>query len=253
MQTSDYIILKRTNLKVPLKATNGVLNIKSGKKVLLSIPSSIERLFVYWIYGESVEQEIAIWLRECWDKNITPMGIDEIIDSFKKSHPAERIENFPFEDISLYASEEGLELPIPGNHCTISFEDEKEIMSIIYEHKTKALAYLQIWFQNYRRKYGLNYNKYCGDQQDFYLAQSFLQQHGLCTNLMTNEELQKKVQKDHDTGCLIALIVTVVIAIGIYLFWNHYDIFLIGFIWCCIIGGGLYFIFSLFSNFFKQS
>jgi hypothetical protein len=252
MNNEKYMLIKRTGLKMPLKSVDGEFKIKSGRKVLLTIHPSTERLFIYWIYGEQKESEIAIWLRECWDKNITPMEIDEIIDSFKKSHPAERIENFPLEDIPLYASEGGLALPMPGDSCIISLEDEKELISFIYKHKAKALPHLQSWFQNYREKYGLDYSKHCQDQQDFYLAESFLQQHGLCIHLMTNEELQKKAQKEKNIGCSVLLMVAIAIVVGIYLLLNHYGIFLVVLMWCCIIGGGLYFILLGFVSLFVK-
>jgi hypothetical protein len=211
MNNEKYMLIQKTGLKVPLKAVDGEFKIKSGRKVLLSVNPSIERYLIYWIYGERNESEIACWLRECWDKNITPMRIDEVINSFKKSHPAEEIEDFPLEDIPLCASKEGLVLPIPGDRCVISFENEKQLMDMICKDKTEALSHLKYWFYRYRGKYGLDYSKYCKDQQDFYLAESFLHQHGLSVKLMIAENERGKAEKERKTILFTSLAFIIII------------------------------------------
>jgi hypothetical protein len=200
MNNEKYMLIKKidwrvpSSLKVPLKAVNGEFKIKSGRKVILTIHPSAERDFVYWIYGERNEGRIAFWLRECWNKNITPMKIDEIIDSFKKSHPAEKIEDFPLEDIPLYADEDGLQLPIPNACCVISKEDEQELKKIIVQYGENSLQRVNVWFRDFRRKYGLDFQKQVGKgtDQDYELSLAFANQHGLSEKYYLPIILKKK-------------------------------------------------------------
>jgi len=195
---NNYILIKSDGLKVPLKAKNGIYEIKVNNKKVLQITDSIERLFVYWMYGESSGGYLSGWLRDCWKKDITPMEIDEITTSFKKSHPAQKIEDFEFSDIPLYATEEdGLALPIPRTWCVISKANELELMAIIARNKVDSFLLLKKWFCEFRGRYGLDFQKKVGKgvDQDEELAISFLNQHGLNSTLMTDKEIERTVIK----------------------------------------------------------
>jgi hypothetical protein len=229
MNNEKYMLVKKrdwralSSLKVPLKAVNDEFEIKSGEKVLLTIAPPIERLFVYWIYGEQDKAEITFWLREAWDENITPIEIDEIIHSFRRSHPAEYIGDFSFEDIPLYADENGLALPMPNAYYVISKEDEQELKEIIVRYGMYSMRRLSDWFQNYMTKYGLDCSKYYKDQQDFLLAKYFLHQHGISMDLITYKEDWKiaNLRKEMKTALLITLGFIIIIPAIIYYMYNN--------------------------------
>ena len=249
---NNYIIIYNTGLKVDLKAKDGVFDIKVNRKVVLRIADSIERLFAYWIYGESSSGDVSSWLRDCWNKDITPMEIDSIISSFKESHPAQEVTNFEFSEIPLYATEEnGLALPIPRTYCVISKEDERELMGLLVRFKNYPLPILKNWFCKFRGRYGLDFQKKVGKwaDQDEELAVSFLNQHGFNSSLTTNQELAKAIEKEktNKTGTVImSLILTVFI---IYMFSNHYLISLIITVCIALVVGGVIFIISLIKMF----
>lgn len=190
--------------KVPLKAKDGVYKIKSGRKVLLTLQPSIERLFVFYLYG-SVRRngDVAMWLREYYKKNITPMEIDEIIEAFKKDHPAEENVDFTLKDIPLYATEkEGLALPIPRTSCMISKTDEKDLLEIIAGDKPNKMFELKYRFYHIREKYGLDFRKQVGKEnnQNEELVFSFLNQHGLNG---LEEEKERKERENRRKGKII--------------------------------------------------
>jgi hypothetical protein len=195
MATGKYMFLKNTGLKVPLKAKNGYLNFKS-KKYNIELHESIERLFIFHLYGDKNRAEVVRWLMEFVNKHMTPQDADDLIAIFENKHPVEEIGDQPFENYPLYATEDGMDIPISKHTCVISLENEKELMGIICKYKKNSLPYLQWWFQSFRTRYGLDYRKPYKDQQDFYLAESFLQQHGICTKLMTNKEIKKQKKKE---------------------------------------------------------
>jgi hypothetical protein len=189
MDTKKYMFLKNTFLEVPIKAKKEYFNFKN-EKYKVKLHESIERLFIFHLYGDRNRAELARWFLEFIDKHMAPQDIDELITIFTDNHPAKNAGDQPFENYPLYATEkDGMSIPIPGHACVISLENEKELMAIVCKYKRKALPYLQGWFQNFRARYGLDYWKTCKDFQDFYLAQSFLNQHGICSKLMSNEEI----------------------------------------------------------------
>jgi hypothetical protein len=196
MSNEKYMLIRSRMLKVPLKAVDDKFEIKSGKKTLLSTLPSIERYFTYIIYGEQDESEIALWLRERLDKNITPMEIDRIIDRFKKSHPIQEIESLPLEETPLYATEDdGMQLPLPYGYCTISLDNEKELIYLIAEYEDYAFEYIEKWFLNYRMKYALNYPKTKNVNVEYDMALSFLNQHGFDSQILSPEEIAQEQKK----------------------------------------------------------
>ncbi|NDV64016.1 hypothetical protein [Bacteroides sp. 224] len=207
---NNSFFIRATMTCVPLKADNGSFEIKSDDEILLSVSPSIERLFLFWIYAESAENKVAEWLRNCWDKNITPMKIDQIINLFKSSHPVQKLSSFPLKDTPLYATEEnGIQLPLPYECCFISQKDEKELMDLIVTHKNEALEHIILWFVDFRKKYNLNYPKMVGLNIDYELAISFINQHGFSIEILNQEEItqeQKKYKLDTTVATLLMLL-----------------------------------------------
>ena len=203
---NNSFFIRTTMTRAPLKAIDGSFEIKSGDEVLLSVSPSIERLFLFWIYGEFAENKIAEWLRNCWDKNITPIKIDQIVSLFKSSHPVQKLSSFPLKDTPLYATKENsIQLPLPYECCSISLEDEKELMDLIVIHKDEALEHIVLWFIDFRRKYNLDYPKMAGLNIDYELAISFINQHGLTPEILNQEEIIQE-QKKHKLDTTIAVL-----------------------------------------------
>ena len=250
---NNYILIKNTGLKVELKAKDGLFNITVNRKRVLQITDSIERLFIYWIYGAST-RDVSSWLRDCWKKDITPMEIDEIIASFKKSHPAKEIGGFEFSDIPLYATEKGgLSLPIPRTYCVISKEDEARLMRIIIENGSGSLEPLKSWFFRFRRRYGLDFQKQVGKwaDQDEELAVSFLNQHGLNISLMTRSEALQKTRKEKKNKSIEGRIAFSLVVFAFYMLFFHPTAALLIFVWGLLIVGGLWFIACVTTTLFK--
>ena len=256
---NNYILIKNTGLKVELKAKDGLFNITVNRKRVLQITDSIERLFVYWIYGEGSIGDVSSWLRDCWKKDIAPMEIDEIITSFKKSHPAKKVDDFEFCNIPLYATKEsGLSLPIPRTWCVISKENEQALMRIIIRNGVNSLSFLKNWFCNFRKRYGLDFQKQVGKwaDQDEELAVSFLNQHGLSSSLMTNKESVKKTRKEAGKEVekklfKVAFIIGFV-ALAFLSLYSHSAIPLQIFIYGLLIIGGIKLVVSIITMLFKQ-
>lgn len=175
---NKYMMIHETNCKVPLLSKKGywAFNIKGTS---YKIPSSIERYWVYLFYGEENKGEIAEWIRDYLIKNATPMQIDDVIDMFVKTHPVEQLEIFNWEQIPLYADDKlGLIIPLPYYSCTISKEQEQELLDIVRDEEDFFDSVME-WFADFREEYGLDYSKKLKDDQDYYLALNFLQQHGI--------------------------------------------------------------------------
>jgi hypothetical protein len=239
MTAEKYMFLKNTGLKVPVKAKDGYYNLKN-KKYKINLLESIERLFIFHLYGDRNRAVVADWLRTFHDKNITPQDIDELIAIFIDEHPKEYTDDQPFENYPLCATEDGMNLPIPGHGCIISLENEKELMAIVCGYKKKSMPYLQGWFQNFRAIYGLNYWKPCKELQDFYLAESFLHQHGISTELMSDKEKKRGEDKFQ-----ISALCIFIIAIGFFTWFVIKDGFLVALFLAIIIGSAIWLAFQL--------
>jgi hypothetical protein len=235
MATEKYMFLKNTGLKVPLKAKNGYFDLKS-EKYKVNLDESIERLFIFHLYGDKERVEVVRWLMEFVNKRMTPQDADDLIAVFENKHPVEKIGDQPFENYPLYATKDGMSLPIPGHCCIISSENEKELMEIVCKRKKNALIYLQIWFEGFRERYGLDYWKPCKDQQNFYLAESFLNQHGICTKLMCDEEIIKAGVKSSNRWVMFFIMIFLCIY-GLSKGTGTYGFILVGVIVFCIIIG----------------
>ena len=249
---NNYILIKSTGLKVELKAKDGLFNITVNRKSVLQITDSIERLFVYWIYSEGSIGDVSSWLRDCWKKDITPMEIDEIITSFKKSHPAKNVDDFEFRDIPIYATEkDGLALPIPRTWCVISKEDEQELLDIVIKNKALTFLYLKNWFFNFRARYGLDFQKKVGRHvnQDEELAISFLNQHGLNFSLMSNAEIAKRSEVGAGVRAISIFITVAFLVLVIYLAAFHTFDFVIMCICCALAVAGVVFLWNFIKIF----
>jgi hypothetical protein len=156
------------------------------------------------------------------------MQIDEIINSFKSSHPAETVGDFKFGDIPVYATEEeGLPLPMPGEACIISKKHELELMNIIIRNGADSFSVIKNWFFHFRQRYGLDFQRksWKGFDQDHELAISFLHQHGLNMNLsrfVSEEEEYNGKTKSFFIGLVLFILV-----FGSFIFW--YSVFTDGF------------------------
>lgn len=174
------MLLQNGPCKVPLKA---------GKKdYVLTIPqlqfhiaSSSERLMIYWLYQTHDKGKFAEYLRSYCRSELTSKMIDDAVRQFQADHEPTPASYYMYEEIPLMADpERGLDLPIPGYVCNISMEHESELLQmIIVEPYSITLNRIRHWFWKYCSDYGLDYNKKCKGKQYDYLAESFLEQHGI--------------------------------------------------------------------------
>lgn len=215
---NNYIVIHNKMQQIYLKELNGYYSIKTKGGAHLTITASIERMFIYWIYEDNSDFKVAEWLRKCWDKNITPMDIDHIIESFKSDHVTHSCNDIDINKIQLYGTEkDGLQLPISNVTCVISAADEMELKNIVVTQGFHSYEYMKIWFYNFRLKYGIDYQKQVSDavDQDHELVISFLEQHGLSRNIL-NEEENKKEEKKYTFDAILSY----VIIMGAFLFWS---------------------------------
>jgi len=117
----------------------------------------------------------------CSGCELTPMDIDDAIAQFYKDHPKTPIENYSYSDLPLYAdAKHGLDLPIPGYSCTISADQEKEVMDIFLKYPySQVIPQIRQWFRRYLNRYAISIKKMTDNEAADYLTSSFFQQRGI--------------------------------------------------------------------------
>ena len=175
-----YMLISNGPCKVPLKSgkTDYILNIPQYR---FNIAPSSERLMIYWLYQTRERGKFVEYLRSYSRTELTAKNIDDAVKQFQSDHVPVPESGFAYEDIPLMADpEKGLELPIPGYVCNISAEHETELLQmIVSEPYSITQNRIRHWFWRYCMDYGLDYNKKCKGEQYRYLAESFMEQHGI--------------------------------------------------------------------------
>jgi len=174
------MLLSNGPCKVPLKCDEkGFVLIIAGQAITLGY--SDERLWVYWLFQIKNRGLFAEHLRNGIKGALSPMDIDSAINQFMSERTPVPVEEYRLEDVPLMADpQKGMNLPIPCYLCTISAQHERELMQMILkEPYDSVMLHLRSWFRQYCQDYGLNYDKKCKGQQYQYLAESFLEQHGI--------------------------------------------------------------------------
>lgn len=176
----DYMLLKSDMSKVKLCAKNNAYGYVIGG-FTYTITASMERFYVYTLYEGSRMSFIGEIRYLCGGRELTPMVIDEAIERFTKDHPKTPIESYSYNDIPLYADDEnGLELPIPGQCCTISKEQEKEVMDIFIKYPySQVMPQIRSWFKSFLYRYSISFKGQTPEEIADNLTSSFFQQRGI--------------------------------------------------------------------------
>jgi len=174
------MLLSNGPCKVPLKCDDNGFVLIIGKQAV-TFTYSDERLWVYWLFQIQNRGLFAEHLRYCIKGDLSPMDIDSAIDQFVSERTPVPVDEYRLEDVPLMADpQKGMNLPIPCYLCTISAQHEQELMQMILKNPYDSVIFwLESWFKKYCQNYGLNYDKKCKGQQYHYLAESFLEQHGI--------------------------------------------------------------------------
>lgn len=165
---------------VPLLAKNNKLIVTVGGHNV-QLTASIERWFVYHLYVGEGKGIVIRWFREVQYVSCLPQEYDAFISQFIQEHPKTTVESYSLDIIPMQAdSKIGLALPIPYYECLISEEDEKELMDLFINSKTKYQTNVRLvnWFKEYCRNYGYCFPKCEGEEYE-YLYNAFLEQHGI--------------------------------------------------------------------------
>lgn len=176
-----YVLLKNGPCRVPLLSTKNGFTVSMGRKKY-AFTESVERMWIYWLYQTESKSSLAAHLRCYISQDITPVQIDSVIRQFKEARVPEPVECYSLQDVPMFANpEDGLQLPIPSTYCTISAENEKELMQMILDEPyDTVMKRLRSWFIRFCCDFGIDYSEYC-ENQYMEMAKSFLHQHGIDT------------------------------------------------------------------------
>ncbi|MDR1119418.1 MAG: hypothetical protein LBM08_00695 [Dysgonamonadaceae bacterium] len=231
VSASTYMLLKRAGIRVSMISRNNVpFEMEIGDKSVLSMDSSTERLFIYWIFEAKANNKAGEWLRKFYKKDITKAEINSIIKFFKDTHELRETDGFKFDAIPLYAGyEDVFKIPIRDTYLEISEDDEMELMEIafwrqnphvkVYSSQWSTDAYqpsdvhphaalpnsMESWFARHRQMNGWDFgeNTEGSPEQDEELAVSFLNQHGLDKSSLQDfqlEETQTRKMREKKEG-----------------------------------------------------
>lgn len=180
-----YIIINGfgENVRVPILATkdNGyILRIGKGRENQISLSPSAERYLIYHLYWSGATG-FSSYLHNYKRGGFTPIEIDKAIEVFKRDHPTTEVGGCNFEDVPLYADDEGgsIELITSGGICILPAEYEKKFMQLLIDKPyCETFVGLKGQVFQFRCKYSLDYSvKYI--DQDEEIAKEFLHQHGI--------------------------------------------------------------------------
>lgn len=187
----DYMLIQSNRSKVKLQTIGSKKPYKLYMgDVEICVSEPYERWLVYCLYSYH-QGDIARGLRSmCGD--FLPADYDKFIEQLKSDHPPIEVEHYDIKDTPLIASEgQYLELelywlyPYP---VRLSYNDELEVMELIWSDLSHKEQRLKTWFHRYRERYGID-TKYKRDRadQDYWLADDFCRVHGLSISRINNE------------------------------------------------------------------
>lgn len=181
MENNDYMILSKGPCRVPLLATE-----KKPMKLTIglreyAIPPHLERAWICLLYEEQNRGELVAWMRHAAKRNLSPAYFDSAIEEFEKLHPLTKIDKYDVNDIPTYADPvKGLFLPLPAYECIISARQERELLDMFCKKPYySTLKDMEEWFRQFCKDYGLDYSKKGKGREFRWMAESFLQQHGI--------------------------------------------------------------------------